>query len=1120
MKKLLLFILLCINQNLLAQFSPEPDPHRGMYVDKFYKTSLSSSSIIDTAFTIIGVDVNFDGIFEKEDSILRYAAENHITYLNLYDLHRIIGRNKLMWDENLNQNVDLEEHLERFMRKAKSKYGITQIGAIGGSANFFDSLANYMQRFPKADFDVVNVEHEFWTDCANEYFPYIDIQEAMFNMKENYNASHPGNPIITEAYLAALYTCNSLYTTQKVVEVIDGCTSCSPCTSCSNPHPRKSDRSLYAWYITDPGSMSIAEQNVFELPSTEDSTDFHPILYSESFNTGGTADFTGVWFPLAPENNIFTAEERYYTTWRNNSAVAFSSPRQNDVQPGGVHWFTSTNMVGHLDAPQILQNTGPYCSIGPDVSVTFNYHGPIENGIVYEFWITKDSDSSIVYPAAGGKVNGISGQYIAQTSGSNIKKNINFSDTSAFTPCKLPPGDYTAHLVLHYDSAKGSSYTCTNKVTIDSRPRININGQASFCQGRYTYLKVNNSGGSVTWYRNGLSIPGTTANLKVTEDGYYSASVSGGTGCTGLSDTVHVHVLANPAIAVNAVCNLDGTATLKTNLNDPNIGSTNTSGPGGVIYRWNTGETTDQITVTPPTSNTGYRVNVTDPYTGCARTGQITLRSPLTTPYPSSITINTPPGSSCSANGTLTANLFSSGGPNNYLWSTGETTRTITNVPPGTYSVAMNVWAFGCTSYSTIVVGTEPTDPPTITANIHNVTCSGGNNGSIELLLSGGNPPFTFYWENFPDDSIHQRNSQDQFSLFEGTYSLRVTDANSCNYFFSFQVEADNESPGIQNISTTPVSTCANNSNGTATVTPIGGTPPYTYLWNDDLQQTGMSAASLKAGSVKVVVSDSQGCSTQGYALVASNVRPVTIEILDSSSTNISCPGNADAQLYLEIKGGLMPYVISSPWIADSNFAMLGGLLAGYHLIEITDAAACTFLDSIYVSEPAPLQIYSSTHSTTCIGCPNGFFDVSFSGGQAPYQITWSGGQGTQAGTKIYDLPGGIYTLCVNDRNNCSVCKQDTIFESSIGISEMSIDNFIIVYPNPGYGNSTVQFSNQLLQNGKIILYAIDGKLMKAYNFSGSTSEIHIRDQIPGVYFLRLQTEAGEIISGTKKLVF
>jgi len=1119
MKKILLILFIIFSIKSFSQFAPESEPHRGMYIDKFVKTDFFNTSYIDPAFSVLAVDTNLDGIFENEDKILKYAAENHITYLALYDLHRIFGRHVMVWDEGLKRNADLEEHLCRFIKKAKSQYGITQIGAIGGSARFFDSLSTYMNRFPQADFDVVNTEFEFWVDCPNEFPNFIPILNSMYSMKESYNLAHPSNPIISEAYLAALFYCNSSFGNIPVVQTIDGCNNCSPCTGCPNPQPQMADRILHAWYISNPGSANIGEQNFFENSLTKDSTDFHPILYAESYNTGGTVDWTGAWFPLAPTNNIFTAEEAYYSSWRNNSAVAFGTPRQNNVQPGGVQWFTSTNMAGHLDHPQILQNTGPYCSVNPTTRVTFNYFGPIEYNIIFQFWITRDTDSVIVYPTAGGKINGISEVYQPLTFSTQLHKNIDFSDSLIFPVCYLPSGEYTAHLLLKYNGGQGESYQCDNSVIIESRPRLEINGRTQFCEGDYTYLQTNNSGGTITWYRNGIQIPGNNSSLLVNSDGDYHCSIMGGGGCAGISDTIHIHVLSNPAIAINSFCNGNSTVTLKTNLLTANSTSTITSGPGGVLYRWNTNATTDQITVTPPSTNTTYRVNVTNPYTGCMRTGQITVKSPLPSPYSSSILINSQPSSSCSSDGSLTAVLNAGGAPNNYLWSNGATTATISNLAPGTYSVAMNVWAGGCTSYASATIGSAPANAPIVQSVIQFVTCSGQSDGSIQLNVSGVNPPFKYFWEFFPDDSVHNPFEKDQSDLFEGIYNVRITDNSGCNYFETFNVTYINQSPYISSFTTNSVTNCTIGNDGSASVVAAGGNPPYTYLWNDALLQTTPAAGQLTAGSYQVKVSDSFGCSVKKYISVPLNEELLRIELIDSSKVNVSCIGEQDGSLFINIQGGNGPYNVSSPWTSDSNFAMLTSLSSGTYLIQISDAAGCMLTDSFQIKNPEEIHLFSSSTPTSCIGCPNGYFDISFSGGTPPYTISWSPSVGILNGNRIQDLSNGVYSVCVTDIYSCMSCIQDTITESTSGIFELDMNTLLNVYPNPYSESATVSLSNELFKSGIIIICSMDGRVVFSREISSLPYVIMKNELVPGIYFIRLIDEQKRMLKRGKKLV-
>ena len=97
---------------------------RGMYVSRFFKTAVvaNGAEIIDPNYSILS-------IASKEDSLLLYAKNNHITYLILYDLHRVFG------------NTAYENYLCAFIQTAKTLYGIEKIGIASSCAAMFDNVA-------------------------------------------------------------------------------------------------------------------------------------------------------------------------------------------------------------------------------------------------------------------------------------------------------------------------------------------------------------------------------------------------------------------------------------------------------------------------------------------------------------------------------------------------------------------------------------------------------------------------------------------------------------------------------------------------------------------------------------------------------------------------------------------------------------------------------------------------------------------------------------------------------------------------------------------------------------------------------------------------------------------
>jgi hypothetical protein len=720
MKRLLLIALLFVCCTVRAQFPDESDPHRGIYVDRFAK-KLQGTNEYDPNFSILGADINRDGIFEKEDALLQYCSENHITDIELYDLEKIFGGTLTAWNENTKMYESLEQHLCRFMQKARDQYCITEIGAAGSTSYNFDSVAAFNERYPMTDaymlrtgqrnsvffdttlnivertipasdpqykkaeilkyclrtadfnacnpcgarFDNINTEVEFWYTCASDLADFETLLFAMNSIKQLYNSNHPDYPLKIETYLATLTYCSNL---TDVINFLDGCNNCAPCSTCNNPHSRMVDRLLYAQLTANGVYYSYYVQNLFEGAQTSDSTDYHTLQYAEGINTGGNVDYLGPWFETSPFYTMFSAELYYYNGYRNNPGATFWSPESNNLQPGGTIWFAASHMINHLKHPLILQNAGPYCSYNLPVNITFFYVGPEDAGMDYEFWVTRDSDDAVVYPQAGGMFSRTTNGFIPSTSTLPYHPVIDFSDTLLFPPLSLTSGNYTTHLNLYYDHHSGCSYAVAYPLVIVNKPAIQVIGDTAFCNGGYTYLK-SSAGNGYQWYKDGMPVPGGTVQLlKVTEDGNYFCDVSAWTMCDGFTDTVHVHVRQLPSFYVNAFCNGNGTVTLKATLDPANPASTNLHGNGGELYQWSNGAITDQITVPTGGSSATYRLNITDPYSGCSKYRDVKVPSTPLNNSIASINITAQPSSPCSHDGALQA-IITPASSVSVLWS-------------------------------------------------------------------------------------------------------------------------------------------------------------------------------------------------------------------------------------------------------------------------------------------------------------------------------------------------------------------------------------------------------------------------------------------------------------------
>lgn len=223
--------------------------------------------------------------------------------------------------------------------------------------------------------------------------------------------------------------------------------------------------------------------------------------------------------------------------------------------------------------------------------------------------------------------------------------------------------------------------------------------------------------------------------------------------------------------------------------------------------------------------------------------------SVVTEPQPITATYTvTPTKCTGSSDGCINVTPAGGTGPYTHSWSNGDNTANPCNFAAGSYADTIRD-SRGCMHVETNIVMTEPA-PVTEVLTPVSISCPGDSDGSITVVPSGGTPGYTYQWAAPLSSS-----SGSVSGLQAGSYTVTVTDANSCTSSASAVVAPANPmvmTPKVKDVLCSPLK------NGYIFVPVTGGTPGYSYIWNDG--NTSNYIAGLDSGYYSLTVTDSRGC--------------------------------------------------------------------------------------------------------------------------------------------------------------------------------------------------------------------------------------------------------------------
>ena len=443
--------------------------------------------------------------------------------------------------------------------------------------------------------------------------------------------------------------------------------------------------------------------------------------------------------------------------------------------------------------------------------------------------------------------------------------------------------------------------------------------------------------------------------------------------------------------------------------------------------------------------------------------------------YNATIILNEPPliqitilqlsASTCSGDNAASLSAFASGGNGgySYFWNgpSGFTSNlmTIENLAPGIYCVEITD-INGCSSTSCYTIAALSPIIISLSSpliNGFNIPCFGDSTGSINSIITGGIPPYDYFWTGPPGSSP---SSENPTNLIAGHYSLIVSDSLGCISIAEIILsEAD---PFVNTISSSNYNgygvSCYGDNNGNINISTINGSPPFTYVWStsSDSIGTGSSLSNLYSELYFVEITDSFGCSMLDSIFISSP-DSLTISLVSPEvypGMNISCAGGNDGIIQSFVSGGIADYTYS--WTSSNGFTSsdqnIVQLIAGEYYLSIIDQNLCQIMDSIVITEPDSLltvttsiTIQNSGTNISCHGGNDGNISISISGGIPNYQIYWLGPDGFSSNDSVLsDLFAGIYFLSVVDSASCTFSQEFILSEPSDSLNgDFTLNNNI-----------------------------------------------------------------------------
>ncbi|MFO7869037.1 MAG: gliding motility-associated C-terminal domain-containing protein [Bacteroidales bacterium] len=519
-----------------------------------------------------------------------------------------------------------------------------------------------------------------------------------------------------------------------------------------------------------------------------------------------------------------------------------------------------------------------------------------------------------------------------------------------------------------------------------------------------------------------------------------------------------------------------------------------TGGVGSYSYSWKQEDGTSVFSDTNYVEDVGvgkYYVSVTDEI-GCQILSDTV---PIDTTYVE-VSANIQHNVLCKgeSTGEVSATAINGTGEYVYEWSDGHVGDVNDHLPAGEHTVVA-IDKISCTDTTSFTI-TEPDVKIEVSLDSsENLLCKGIPTGKAYLSTINRVGSLDYQWSDEGSGESREALSADE-------YKVRVFDENMCNDSIQFEItEPETYIQGSVDEYSMPL--CYGDTNGTAKISATGGTPGYTYKWNDpdnDSTYNNSSRADLQSMEYVIEFIDAHGCVDsvifdldQPDSLVAE----IRAEDGSPAPDAVACFGDENIDLRVEVSGGtshVQSYEWDNPDLVDLPEQTVG---KGSYFVTVTDANNCIATSSHTITEPPLLE--DSLFTLTPIECngETGRIGTTTKGGTAPYAYEWSNGATEWNTGQVFS---GEYSLTVTDANNCineetyELTEPDTIVVSLFIEADVCND----------------------VTKGKLWVEAEGGTVADDYSYKWNTGETNdtIENLVPEIYSVTVTDDNGCSVVG------